>query len=102
MSNDLVKLKNEDLSTPACMDCIQPYSKSKEYFGSVLNLTWPRINETTKDEEHEHNCRRHIMEIILSSIRFNASLKPGDKEKPSSSATTISTFTTSFVILRAT
>ena len=96
----LLKLKKQDLLTPACMDCLQPYSTSKDYFMSALERLWPRIKDATLDEDHEHNSRHHIMEKILTSRPFDASIKPGDKKKPSSFATTTSTSRTSYAILR--
>jgi hypothetical protein len=77
----LLELKQEDLSTPACLDCIQPYSTSKEYFMTSLERMWPRIKDATLDEDHEHNGRRHIMETILTSKPFDTSTKPGDKKE---------------------
>jgi aminoglycoside phosphotransferase (APT) family kinase protein len=77
----LLKLKKQDLSTPACMDCLQPCSTSKEYFMSALKRLWPRIEDATLDEDDEHNGRRHIMETILTSKPFDTSIKPGDKKE---------------------
>jgi hypothetical protein len=51
----LLKLKKQDLSSPACMDYLPPYSKSKEYFMHPLKRTWPRIKGATADKDHERN-----------------------------------------------
>jgi hypothetical protein len=77
----LLELKQQDLSSPACLDCIHPYSKSREYFMAPLERMWPRIKDATLDEDHKHNGRRHVMETILTSKPFDAFTKPGDKKE---------------------
>jgi hypothetical protein len=49
----LLKLKKQGLLTPACIDCLQPYSTSKDYFMSALERFWLRIKDATLDEDHD-------------------------------------------------
>jgi hypothetical protein len=78
--NHFEGLKQQDMSTPACLNRYQPYSSSQKYFMDVLNEKWPR----SLGEDYiaqQTNGRRHIVELVLASEPFFRSAKEGDSKE---------------------
>ncbi|KAF2033130.1 hypothetical protein EK21DRAFT_109269 [Setomelanomma holmii] len=73
--SDLVKLTDEDMSTPACIKCVPPFSSASAYFQTALDEHWPRDENP---EIHINNGRRRIVSTLLASAPFNKSIKTGD------------------------
>lgn len=78
--SELTKLTKKDLSTPACLTCVPPFSTSEAYFMTALNSKFPR-EEGDSYTTLQHNGRRHIMEVMLANEPFYASNKTGEDQE---------------------